>query len=191
MALKFLKSVSNDDLSYEEVTENTVIDFYLGFGCNILEFIENLETSMEMGHSGQLGYINALGDLIDYRKCRGVTPQVFQNFSVVEMLIRRARRCISKKMRILWNSELDIDSLEKRGHWATIEDLQAVIPFHLDHYKKTLDCCRKYPSSVPSKDLTFATRFVAVYLFLRVKGTRPMTYQFLTVDVFEEAKQSD
>ena len=190
-ALKFLKSVSNDDLSYEEVTENTVIDFYLGSGCNISEFIENLETSMEMGHSGQLGYINALGDLIDYRKYQGVTPQVLQNFSVVEMLIRRARRCISKKMRIQWNSELDIDSLEKRGHWARIEDLQAIIPFHLDHYKKTLDCCRKYPSSVPSKDLTFATRFVAVYLFLRVKGTRPMTYQFLTVDMFEEAKQSD
>ena len=58
-ALKFLKSVSNDDFSYEEVTENTVIDFYLGSGCNISEFIENLETSMEMGHSGQLGYINA------------------------------------------------------------------------------------------------------------------------------------
>ena len=93
-ALKFLKSVSNDDLSYEEVTENAVTDFYLGSGCNISEFIENLETRMEMGHSGQLGYINAPGDLIDYRKYQGVTPQVLQNFSVVEMLIRRARRCI-------------------------------------------------------------------------------------------------
>ena len=112
-ALKFLKSVINDDLSSEGVTENTVIDFYLGSGCNISEFIENLETSIEMGHSGQLGYINALGDLIDYRKYQGVTPQVLQNFSVVEMLIRRARRCISKKMRIQWNSELDIDSLER------------------------------------------------------------------------------
>ena len=91
-------------------------------------------------------------------------------------------------MGIQWNSELDTDSLEKRGHWATIEDLQAVLPFHLDHYKETMDCCRKYPSSVPSKDLTFATRFVAV---LRIKGTRPMTYQFLTVDMFAEAKQSD
>ena len=65
-ALKFLKSVSNDDLSYEELTEKKVIDFYLGSGCNISEFIENLDTNMEMGHSGQLGYINALGDLIDY-----------------------------------------------------------------------------------------------------------------------------
>ena len=121
-ALKFLKAISNDDLSYEEVTENIVTDFYLGSGCNISEFIENLKTSMEMGHSGQLGYINAPGDLIDYRKYQGIAPQVLQNFSVVEMLIRRARRCISKKMRIQWNSELDIDSLEKRGQWATIED---------------------------------------------------------------------
>ena len=89
-------------------------DFYLGFGCNITEFIENLETSIEMSHSGQLGYINALGDLIDYRKYQGVTPEVLQNFSVFERLIRRARRCISKKMRIQWNSELDIDSLKKK-----------------------------------------------------------------------------
>ena len=132
-----MKSISNDDLSYDEVTEHTVIDFYLVSGRNISEFIENLETSMEMGHSGQLGYINALGDLIDYRKYQGVTPQVLQNFSVVEMLIRRARGCISKKMRIQWNSELYIDSLEKRLHWATIKDLQAVIPFHLDYYKET------------------------------------------------------
>ena len=99
-ALKFLKSVSNDDLTYEEVTENTLIDFYLGSGCNIWEFIENLETSMEMGHSGKLGYINALADLIDYRKYQGVTPQVLQNFSVAEMLIRRARKSISKKVEL-------------------------------------------------------------------------------------------
>ena len=83
-----------------------------------------------MGHSGQLGYINALYDLIDYRKYQGVTSQVLQNFSVVEMLLRKARKCVSKKMRIQWNSELDIESLEKRGHWATLENLQDVIPFN-------------------------------------------------------------
>ena len=79
-----------------------------------------------MGHSGQLGYINALCDLINYRKYEGVTSQVFQNFSVVEMLLRKARKCVSKKMRTQWNSELDIESLEKRGHWATLENLQDV-----------------------------------------------------------------
>ena len=42
-----------------------------------------------------------------------------------------------------------------------------------------------------SKDLTFATRFIAVYLFLNVKGTRAMTFQFLTVEMFQDAKQWD
>ena len=37
-------------------------------------------------------------------------------------------------------------------------------------------------------DLSFATKFVAVYLFIKVKGYRPMTYQYLTVDMVESAK---
>ena len=121
-ALKFLKSVSSGNLSFEEVTDGIDIDFYLGSGRDISDFIENLESKTGMGHSGQLGSINVLCDLIDYRKYQGVTSQILQNFSVVEMLLRKARKCVSKKMRIQWNSELDIESLEKRGHWATLEN---------------------------------------------------------------------
>ena len=144
-ALKFLKSVSSDDLSFEEVTDGIDIDFYLASGRDISDFIENLESKTGMRHSGQLGYINALCDLIDYRKYQGVTSQDLQNFSVVEMLLRKARKCVSKKMRIQWNSELDIESLEKRGHWATLESLQDVVPFHLEHYKTTLESCQENP----------------------------------------------
>ena len=115
-ALKLLKSVTSDDLSFEEVTDGIDIDFYLGSRRNISDFIGNLESKTGMGHSGQLGYISALCDLIDYRKYQGVTSQVLQNFSVAEMLLRKARKCVSKKMRIQWNSELDTESLEKRGH---------------------------------------------------------------------------
>ena len=31
-------------------------------------------------------------------------------------------------------------------------------------------------------------RFMPIFLFLHVKGTRPMTYQYLRVDMFENAK---
>ena len=67
-ALKFLKSVTSDDLSFDEVTDGIDIDFYLGSGRNISDFIENVESKTGISHSGQLGYINALCDLIDYRK---------------------------------------------------------------------------------------------------------------------------
>ena len=175
-SLKFLKAATNDDFSSTESTDSTVIDFYLGSGRNISDFIEKLQFNTGMGHSALIGYINALCDLIDYRKYQGVSSQILQNFSVVEMLMRKAQKCVSKKMRIQWNSQLDIDSLERKGHWATMENLQSVIPFHLEHYKSTLNTCHKFPSTVTSTDLTFTTRFVAVYLFLNVKGTRPMTY---------------
>ena len=56
---------------------------------------------------------------------------------------------------------------------------------------RLLSKCQENPRSMTSKDLTFATRFIAVYVFLNVKGTRPMTYQFLTAEMFLDAKQCD
>ena len=67
-----------------------------------------------MGHSGQFSYINPLCDLIDYLKYQGVTSQVLQNSSLVEMHIKTAQKCISKKIGIQWNSELYIESLENK-----------------------------------------------------------------------------
>ena len=46
------------------------------------------------------------------------------------------------------------------------------------------------PGQVNPSDLTFATKFVAVYLFIKVKGSRPMTYQYLTVDMVRTAKEN-
>jgi hypothetical protein len=38
--------------------------------------------------------------------------------------------------------------------------------------------CRKTPGIVTPSALSFATKFVAVYLFIKVNGSRPMTYQY-------------
>ena len=44
------------------------------------------------------------------------------------------------------------------------------------------------PATVSQLELSFATKFLAVYLFTKVKGSRPMTYQSLTVDMVGTAK---
>ena len=49
--------------------------------------------------------------------------------------------------------------------------------------------CKSSPAQVNPSDLTFATKFVAMYLFIKVKGSRPMTYQYLTVDMIATAKE--
>ena len=45
-------------------------------------------------------------------------------------------------------------------------------------------------TSDTAADFAFATRFVPVYLFTRVKGSRPMTYQCLTIGMMVKAKEN-
>ena len=140
-----------------------------------------------MGQYGRLGYVNSIADLLDFRRFHAPSGPILQNFSITEVYIKRARQCLAKLMRSHWMTDLDIASLELRRSWATLAELQTVIPFHLQCYKTILEECRK-KSFVTSTNLTFATRFVAVFMFVRVKGCRPMTYQHLTVRMFESAK---
>ena len=94
-------------------------------------------------------------------------------------------------MRLQWTQDLDIEKLEARGHWATMEELLEVVKFHLPRYGNTVKICKSSPAQVNLSDLTFATKFVAMYLFIKVKGSRPMTYQYLTVDMIATAKEKD
>ena len=70
--------------------------------------------------------------------------------------------------------------------------MEKVIPYHIDELKYVVEKCQCFPlHEVPSQSLTFATRFVAVFLFLRVSSARPMTFQHLTVSVFENCKANN
>ena len=49
--------------------------------------------------------------------------------------------------------------------------------------------CKWSPAQVNPSDLEFSTKPVAMYLLIKVKGSRPMTYQYLTVDIIAAAKE--
>ncbi|KAK3734486.1 hypothetical protein QZH41_000093 [Actinostola sp. cb2023] len=87
--------------------------------------------------------------------------------------------------------DLDIDTLESKGHWATLDELLHVVTYHLPRYETVTKVCKERPNKATPSDLSFATKFVAVYLFIKVKGSRPMTYQYLTVDMIEAAKGNE
>ena len=123
-------------------------------------------------HSGQLGYLNAIYDLMDYHKSTGVSSDILTNFSIFDILLKRAKKCISKRMKVQWNKELDIETLESKGRWARLKELQPVIPFYLNHCKLILEKCKVNGLSATPSELTFAMRFMTVFLFLHVKGTR-------------------
>ena len=89
---------------------------------------------------------------------------------------------------VKWTSEVDINALEAKGHWATLEGLLEVVGRYLPRYENELKSCKEKPSAVLPIDLSFATKFLAIYLLIKVKGSRPMTYQYLTVEMVNKAK---
>ena len=182
---EFLRFCCEDE---EELTFG-VIDFSLCSPNLLFKFIDYLEDECKLGHGGRLGYIDALSELIDFRKLHGASEAVFRKFSATELYLKRARKTVAKMMRLQWTQDLDIETLEGRGHWATMEELLEVVKFHLLRYENTVKICKSSPTQVNPSDLTFATRFVAMYLFIKVKGSRPMTYQYLTVDMIATAKE--
>ena len=44
---------------------------------------------------------------------------------------------------------------------------------------------------MPFDGMTFATGFVATVLFIKIKGARPMTFQYLTIPMFEASKLNE
>ena len=97
---------------------------------------------METESLWTVGYLNAIYDLMDYRKSTGVSSDILANFSISDIYLKKAKKFISKRMKVQWNKELDIETLESKGRWATLKELQQVIPFHLNHYKLILEKCK-------------------------------------------------
>ena len=182
---KFLRFCCEDE---EELTFD-VVDFSLCSPNLLFKFIDYLQDECKLGHGGRLGYIDAISEMIDFRKLHVASEAVFQKFSSTELYLKRARKTVAKMMRLQWTQDLDIETLEARGHWATMEELLEVVKFHLPRYENTVKICKSSPAQANPSDLTFATKFVAMYLFIKVKESRPMTYQYLTLDMIATAKE--
>ena len=175
--LKFLKFCCEDE---EELTFD-IVDFSLCSPNLLFKFVDTMQDDWQLGHAGRIGYLDAIAELADFRKVNGASDVVLRSLSSTEIYLKKARKTVSKMMRLQWISELDIDTLESKGHWATLEELLEVVARYLPRYENVL-------KTVSPLELSFGTKFLAVYLFIKVKGSRPMTYQFLTVEMVRTAK---
>ena len=182
--LKFLKFCCEE----EEELNFEVMDFSLCSPSLLCKFIDYLQEECKLGHGGRLGYIDAISELIDFRKVNCASDGVLRKLSATELYIKRARKTVAKMMRLQWTQDLDVESLEARGHWASMEELLEVVSFHLPRYEQIVKTCQNDPGQLNPSDLTFATKFLATYLFIKAKGSRPMTYQYLTVEMVKAAK---
>ena len=86
-SLKYVRFCSEDFLD-EEVTESN-IDYCLGSTSQIYRFFDHLEKDFDFSASVRIGYINALLDVMDFRKFKGLNFDTLQNFSIVEIYLKR------------------------------------------------------------------------------------------------------
>ena len=77
-----------------------------------------------------------------------------------------------------WREVLSVDYLNSMNCWAKLEELQKVIPCHSEKYKQIILNASSPFTSTAAHDLSFATSFI-------VAASRPMTNQFLTVQMVE------
>ena len=111
--LKFLKAV-NKDAESEEINGMTV-DYCLSSTECIQIFVNLMENEWKLSHSGQLDYLNAIYDLMNYRKSTGVSYDILTNFSISDIYLKWAKKCISKRKKVQWNRELDIETWKVKG----------------------------------------------------------------------------
>ena len=180
--LKFLKFCCHDACETWDIPME-VVDYCVGSIQSLSDYINDLEKQWKIGYSGIIGHINALSHLLDYRRIDGNLKAYSQSFLPAEIYLQRVKKTLAKKMRSEWHVVLSIEYLSNINCWASLADLQKVIPFHGDRFSQILINASLQENVIPPHDLSFCTSFVVVVLFLLVKASRPMTYQFLTVEM--------
>ena len=186
-AMKFLMA-SLGDTEVDKGVSDEFIDCCLGSPSIVINFFKVVTEDWKISSSAALNYMKSISDLMDWRKASGVTDDVLRSFTMSEVYIRRGKENLSKQKKLEYSRNLDLEQLICRQSWATVEEMEKVIPYHTPRYKHVLDLCKAENSSPNVSQLAFATRFISTFLFLRVKCSRPMTYQYITLQMIEEAK---
>ena len=190
-AMKFLMYCSGSNEATVGVDE-TFVDCCLGSALMVVDFLRELQTNWRVGYAGAVNYLKSISDIMDYRKAQGVSDESLRSFAVTEVYLRRGKRSLGRKSMAEWSRNYDLENLIAQGSWASVEEMESVIPYHLPKFKSIIEKCKgPLPNDVSSTDLTFATRFVTTFLFLTVKCSRPMTFQRLTVAMMEKARDDN
>ena len=61
--------------------------------------------------------------------------------------------------------DLDLDLLISANCWASLEEMEKVIPYHIDEFKYVVEKCKCFPlHEVPLQSLTFCNQICGSFL---------------------------
>ena len=187
-AMKYLMFCLGDN--NEESISEAYVDCCLGSPTMVLSFVKAVGEDWQVGSSCSLTYVDAVQALMNYRKTCSVSNEVLRSFISTEVYLRNSCRSFRRRKKIEYVRNLGVEKLIAKNSWATIDEMERVIPFHSERFTDVCRACSDKSADVSNVDLAFATRFLIAFLFLRVKSTRPMSYQFLTLEMFKAAKDN-
>ena len=184
--MKFLMSALGDgetqSLAYEEY-----VDCCLGSPSILMKFIQLLIDSWGLQPSAVLSYLRGIRELCDFRKANGVSDSVLRLFAVTEVYIRKSIVTMQRKRQMEYNRNYDMEQLIARDSWCTLAEIEKVVPFHSPKYLNLVKKARLKQEVLSISEIVYCTRFVATYLFLRVKCTRPQSIAYLSIDMIKKA----
>lgn len=182
--LMFCTGDSEDGLCAPE----SYIDCCLGSPTMLMKFLQVVTEEWGLKAAGALSYLQAITDLLDYRKCQGVPDATLRLFAVMEVYLRRSKTTLYRKRNLEYSRDLSLEALIAQGSWATLEEIEKVIPHHSPRYQQLFKQAGDPNSmNLTISELAFATRFIITFLLLRVKCTRPMSLRFLTMAMIDTA----
>ena len=171
---------------------DTYIDCCLGSPTMLMKFLQVLIEDWCLKAAGAISYLHSISDLVDYRKCQGLPDATLRLFAVTEVYLRRSKATLYKKRNLEYSRDLNLEQLIASNSWASLREMEEVIPFHSPRYKEIYTKAdEKQEEVLTISELAFATRFIIAFLLLRVKCTRPMSLQFLTLGMLDAAMDSD
>ena len=185
--LMFCTGDSEDGLCAPE----SYIDCCLGSPTMLMKFLQVVVEEWGLKAAGALSYLHAITDLLDHRKCQGVPDTTLRLFAVMEVYLRRSKTTLYRKRNLEYSRDLSLEALMAQGSWATLDEIGKVIPHHSPRYQELFKQAGD-PNSMQLtiSELAFATRFIITFLLLRVKCTRPMSLQYLSMQMIDSANEN-
>ena len=83
-AMKFLRFCFEDNSDEDDVAMQ-MVDYCLGSANLTCQFLDAMENGWKLGHSGRLSYLNALHDLMDFRKFSRPPGNVLCDFAITDI----------------------------------------------------------------------------------------------------------
>ena len=190
-AMKYLIFSYGDNAVPGDAIEKNTVDWILGSPKLLMAFLMEILDNWSLKASAALSYLTAISDFVDWRKCDYLPETVLRSFAVIEVYLRRSRTTLAREKRVEYSRNLDLERLIAKDSWSTLEELAEVIPYHTKRYTDIVKKAKFDRASLDTSEIAFATRFIISFLFLRVKQTRPASFQFLTLSMVKRAWEND